>query len=131
MVLVFSPVKVRLEEKSTSDSGRVAVRYGNVWGSICYSGFDIKEGNVICRMLGYLRALYTFNTKHGYGTIWLSSLECDGTEKSIVDCRHPVWGQTRGCYNKDAAAVVCTHTGLLISVFFCFSVIITLSALLL
>ncbi|XP_031565202.1 deleted in malignant brain tumors 1 protein-like, partial [Actinia tenebrosa] len=107
------PVQIRLEDGSLPNSGRVAVRYGNVWGTICNKGLDINDAKVICRMLGYTgaRKVYPVNSfVLSSDIIWLSDLECNGTENSIVDCRHPGWGQTKTCKENDGG-VVCTTAG--------------------
>jgi deleted-in-malignant-brain-tumors protein 1 len=107
------PVQVRLEEGSSPNSGRVAVRYGNVWGTICNRGLDINDAKVICRMLGYVGAskVYPKSTfRPGNGTIWLSNLGCNGRENSIDNCRHPGWGQTTCNHDNDGAIMCKTGT---------------------
>ena len=49
----FAGVSVRLVEGETSSEGRVEVRYGETWGTICSNSFDINDARVICRSLGY------------------------------------------------------------------------------
>ena len=43
---------VRISGKS-SYMGRLEICRGNVWGSICLSGFTRNDANVACRILGY------------------------------------------------------------------------------
>ncbi|KAK3741862.1 hypothetical protein QZH41_003430, partial [Actinostola sp. cb2023] len=48
-------VKVRLANGRYPSEGRVEIKYGSRWGTICNDNFDISEANVICRMLNYTR----------------------------------------------------------------------------
>ncbi|XP_031562352.1 deleted in malignant brain tumors 1 protein-like [Actinia tenebrosa] len=108
------PIDIRLEDGNLPNIGRVAVRYGNVWGTICNRELDINDAKVICRMLGYPGTSKVYpksNFRPGNGTIWLSNLDCNGTEDSIIDCRHPGWGQTI-CSHDDDAEVVCEKAGI-------------------
>ena len=97
---------IRLENGTSSHSGRVGIRYDNTWGTLCNKGLDMNDAKVICRMLGYVGASHVF-TMPGNGTIWLSDLECNGEEDSIVDCRHSGWWQTNTCSHDQDAAVTC------------------------
>ncbi|XP_031565170.1 deleted in malignant brain tumors 1 protein-like isoform X2 [Actinia tenebrosa] len=98
--------QVRLEEGNSPNSGRVAIRYGNLWGTICRDEIDINAARVMCRMLGYPGLHYKYNFKPGSGAIWLMSLECDGTEKSITDCRLG-WGNATTCSHDRDVAIMC------------------------
>ena len=44
--------------------GNVQVFYGGKWGAVCDDGWILNNAKVVCRMLGYERALG--HTKHGY-----------------------------------------------------------------
>ena len=66
----------------------------------------MSDGKVICRMLGYVGVSHVF-TIPGNGVIWLSDLECNGAEHSIVDCRRSGWWQTSNCTHDQDAAVTC------------------------
>ena len=44
---------VRLVDGPTSYQGRVEVCVNNVWGTIFQEEWDEKDGNVVCKQLGY------------------------------------------------------------------------------
>ncbi|XP_028518377.1 deleted in malignant brain tumors 1 protein isoform X2 [Exaiptasia diaphana] len=99
-------IDIRLENSSTPHSGRVGILYDSNWGTLCNKGLSTNDAKVICRMLGYDGVSHVF-TIPGNGTIWLSDLECNGAEDSIVDCGHSGWWQTRNCSHDQDAAVTC------------------------
>ncbi|KAK7880797.1 hypothetical protein WMY93_032560 [Mugilogobius chulae] len=49
---------VRLVKTRSCCSGRVEIFYQGRWGSVCYSGWDVNDANVVCRQLGFDRAQY-------------------------------------------------------------------------
>lgn len=50
--VVSGNVSVRLVG-GDSHVGRVEVFHSNVWGTICDDYFDVKDAQVVCRMLGF------------------------------------------------------------------------------
>ena len=80
--------------------GRVEVLYNNTWGTVCDDGFDANSANVLCRSLGYGNVV-SITKRAGYGRgigeVWLSDLQCDGTESKLHDCNHFPWGNTTSC----------------------------------
>ena len=103
--------------------------YGNVlvkmsgsskWQGVCDNGFDKDDGDVICRMLGYLNAK-NVTTKSGYGKyetfsgngfrkFGLSTIKCNGTESSLEQCpSYLIVSQTNtyGCGDQEYAGVDC------------------------
>ena len=88
--------------------GRVEVYYGQ-WGTVCDEYFDIKDANVVCRELGYPRAVRYYGGAHygqGSGPIWLDNLNCTGTESSLHYCSHSGVGN-RNCRHAKDVGVVC------------------------
>ena len=88
------------------------------WGSICDNGFDIKDADVICRMLKFsyaILALASSTADDLYGTppsnkFVLSNLNCTGSEDSIFDdCPHSIeWFEQ--CDKNEIAGVRCAKS---------------------
>ncbi|XP_036396896.1 macrophage receptor MARCO [Megalops cyprinoides] len=81
--------------------GRVEVLYQGLWGTVCDDGFDLNDGTVICKMLGYQRATSFYTSGDGSGRIWLDDLGCTGSETSIFNCRHNGMGINNCGHNED------------------------------
>ena len=66
------------------------------WAVLCGEGFTNKEAKVVCRQLGFQDgmslALGSFGTF--YGRYVRPNITCNGTEKSILDCKYD---EFRGC----------------------------------
>ena len=54
---VEAPLGVRLVGGSVEWEGRVEVRVNEAWGTICSFSVDLTVASVVCRELGYTRAL--------------------------------------------------------------------------
>ncbi|RDD40666.1 Deleted in malignant brain tumors 1 protein, partial [Trichoplax sp. H2] len=105
-----SQLPIRLVNGPTPNKGRVEVYHNNVWGSICYYGFNMKEARVACRQLGYTNASgYSCCGTYGYtsGPVWLSNVNCNGTETSLAQCTYIGWNNT-GCSTYSNLAITCT-----------------------
>ena len=78
--------------------GRVEVMYEGVWGTICSKDWDIRDANVVCRELGYTRAIDNATSKTfgpGSGKILLDGLRCSGQENTLSSCSSRGWGMSR------------------------------------
>ncbi|XP_013420619.1 MAM and LDL-receptor class A domain-containing protein 2 [Lingula anatina] len=106
-------LQVRLVGGSVAREGRVEVYYLGHWGTVCDNGWDIRDGNVTCRMLGYSGAVAVYPSARfgqGNGTVWLSYINCTGTESSLEECDKPHWATT--CSHYRDASVRCKDPGL-------------------
>ncbi|XP_078538507.1 macrophage receptor MARCO [Lissotriton helveticus] len=101
---VFQPPVVRII--GSSNRGRVEVNYNDEWGTICDDEWDINDGTVVCRMLGFSRAVSTFVAQPGSGKIWLDDVKCTGQESSIFDCPKRPLGD-HNCNHSEDAGVQC------------------------
>lgn len=55
-------IGVRLVGTGYPSRGTIEVLHNGQWGTICDDSFDRKDGDVICRMLGYNFARYFNNS---------------------------------------------------------------------
>ncbi|XP_031555779.1 deleted in malignant brain tumors 1 protein-like, partial [Actinia tenebrosa] len=102
------PVQVCLAGGRSVNSGRLEVRYHGQWGTVCDDGWDMKDAEVVCRMLGYSGVQEYITTKFTLvkGIIWLKYVDCTGRETSIADCSRGEWGNVY-CYHDEDVGVTC------------------------
>ena len=48
---------IRLAGSNDSMSGRVEVNLNGTWGTVCHYGWDLRDATVVCRQLGFTRAV--------------------------------------------------------------------------
>ena len=87
---------IRLTGAPVPGAGRVELKYGGIWGTVCSSNWE-ANADVICRHLGYKRAVAALRFSLGQqnsGPIWLNHLNCNGSETSITDCSNSGLGNT-------------------------------------
>ncbi|PIK42104.1 putative deleted in malignant brain tumors 1 protein-like [Apostichopus japonicus] len=101
---------VRLINGYTPGEGTVQIYYNNEWGTICDDNFDLQDGHVICRQLGYSGALqYQSSAYYGEGNgPILYDIDCSGWEDSWRDCYFSDWG-TSSCSHSEDIGLQCTH----------------------
>ena len=103
---------MRLADGYRDGEGRVEIFHDGHWGTVCDDFWDIKDAQVVCRELGYSRALLALQTSlfgEGNGHIWLDNVHCVGNESSIANCQHNGWNDN-DCYHYEDASVICSNT---------------------
>ncbi|XP_067413335.1 soluble scavenger receptor cysteine-rich domain-containing protein SSC5D [Emydura macquarii macquarii] len=107
------PFALRLADGPTKCSGRLEVQYDGQWGTVCDDDWTASNAQVVCRELGCgpaaplpprLRDRPRFG--QGTGQIWLDDVHCKGTEKTLQNCAHRVWGY-HDCTHREDVSVVC------------------------
>ena len=75
---------------------------------MCDDEWDLKDADVVCRQLGYGRAVTAPKSAafgRGQGKIWMNNVGCTGKETALTQCAHN--GSDKGdcSHTKDAGAV--------------------------
>ncbi|XP_068245938.1 neurotrypsin-like isoform X2 [Palaemon carinicauda] len=111
----YGTLSVQLVDGATQSSGRVEVRSSTLpsSASICDTGFDDLDAQVICRMLGYdgTNAIALRDSYFGQpnGEVWNIILDCIGNENTIQDCRIRIADSP--CTQRQTASVSCIRSG--------------------
>ncbi|XP_072014073.1 scavenger receptor cysteine-rich domain-containing protein DMBT1-like [Amphiura filiformis] len=106
-----TPLVLRLVDGNAPHIGRVEIRIGEEWGSVCDDEWDMKDAQVVCRSLGYsgaAKALRRGQSTPGNQTypIFFDNVDCDGDESGIEYCRHNGVGN-HNCVHSEDAGVQC------------------------
>lgn len=113
--------RVRLtgDNEGHSDRGRVEIFVNGEWGTVCDDLWTTKNAAVVCRQLGFQYALKAAkNSEFGEGKdlrILLDDVQCDGTESSLLECRHAGVG-THNCAHYEDAGVICGNSDYVVQV---------------
>jgi deleted-in-malignant-brain-tumors protein 1 len=121
VTLDTSAASVRLSHFSLPNAGIVTVALGGLWGYVCRYNWDIRDSSVVCRQLGYSRALlagrsrsssalYFSSWSNQYSwalPIWMDGVDCSGHENTLQQCGFLGWGVNRCRVGDGLAAVIC------------------------
>ena len=91
--------------------GRVEIFLLGQWGTLCDYNWDIADAVVVCRQLGYPRAVEApINAAFGAGSgpSWYSNVYCTGTESNLTECRKSNRNFGNACSHSQDAGVVCS-----------------------
>ena len=110
LFLFIAATKIRLNGSCDHKSGRVEI-YNELfgWGTICDDYWDLSDGNVTCRQLGFTGVKIIGNSAsygQGTGPILLDDVRCAGNESFIWDCSHRGWND-HNCYHYEDVGVEC------------------------
>lgn len=95
LFFILTENMIRLVGGNKPSEGRIEVKWNNRWGTVCDDYFDDKDGDVICKYLGYpgVREIYPRRRRFGRGSgpIWLDNMFCGGYEASPFHCsKNPI-----------------------------------------
>jgi len=96
---------IRLEDGDAPHKGNVFIGYY----SVCSDGWDIRDANVACKMMGYPGAEESFSynlecdRQDERNTYMITNVGCAGVEHSLRDCPYTVNNNCSG----ELAGVVC------------------------
>uniref|UniRef100_A0A671K5X6 HHIP-like protein 1 n=1 Tax=Sinocyclocheilus anshuiensis TaxID=1608454 RepID=A0A671K5X6_9TELE len=95
------------------DRGRVEIFVRGEWGTVCDDMFNIQAAAVVCRQMGFPVALRVAKRAElgagGVGVrILLDDVECKGTERTLLHCKHAKLGKNN-CSHDEDVGVVCGH----------------------
>jgi hypothetical protein len=86
--------------------GRVEVLYAGRWGTVCDDAWTRQNTLVVCRQLGYTRAVGFYYYGQGNETIWMDNVRCDGNETQLQGCTFNGWGN-HDCLHYEDVGVRC------------------------
>ncbi|XP_687401.7 HHIP-like protein 1 isoform X1 [Danio rerio] len=95
------------------DRGRVEIFVRGEWGTVCDDLFNIQAAAVVCRQMGFPVAVRVAKRAEfgagGLGVrIMLDDVECEGTERTLLHCKHAKLGKNN-CSHDEDVGVVCGH----------------------
>uniref|UniRef100_A0ABI7XXN6 SRCR domain-containing protein n=1 Tax=Felis catus TaxID=9685 RepID=A0ABI7XXN6_FELCA len=70
-------------------SGRVEVKHGDTWGTVCDSDFSLEAASVLCRELQCGTVISILGGAHfgeGNGQTWAEEFQCEGHESHLSLC---------------------------------------------
>ncbi|KAM4625204.1 HHIP-like protein 1 [Polymixia lowei] len=112
-------VRLAGEGHGLGDRGRVEIYANGEWGTVCDDLWTTKNAAVVCRQLGFRYALKAAkHSEFGEGNnlrILLDDVQCNGTESSLLDCKHTGIG-THNCAHYEDAGVICGNSDYVVEV---------------
>lgn len=101
---------IRLTGGSSQREGRVEVKVGDTWGTVCDDQWGENDARVVCRMLEYstgsARAYSGAHFGRGTGPILMDNVNCTGSERSLALCPFRGFGH-HDCSHSEDAGVAC------------------------
>ncbi|XP_037393980.1 scavenger receptor cysteine-rich type 1 protein M130-like [Pygocentrus nattereri] len=92
-VSVVCADSVRLVDGGSRCAGRVEVLHRGQWGTVCGYMWNIRDVSVVCRELSCGDPLSLDAAVGGSGPIWMSHVDCSGSESTLKHCGSLGWGK--------------------------------------
>ncbi|XP_038062142.1 uncharacterized protein LOC119732624 isoform X8 [Patiria miniata] len=102
---------VRLAGSEPLYKGEVKIRLEGVWRAVCDTDWQLSDGEVVCRQLGYSGAKSVYQSENPNGNEdsdfpTLRQPVCSGTEANIASCKNSGWNHVDKC-EKGRVGVEC------------------------
>uniref|UniRef100_A0A8C1ZG82 Neurotrypsin n=1 Tax=Cyprinus carpio TaxID=7962 RepID=A0A8C1ZG82_CYPCA len=104
---------VRLVDGDNPWEGRLEVYHSGDWGTVCDDSWTEQHAQVVCRQLGFRGGAEVASAGafgEGAGLILLDDVECEGSESSLLECTHSVWGR-HDCAHSEDVGIRCHRVG--------------------
>ncbi|XP_067099015.1 HHIP-like protein 1 isoform X2 [Osmerus mordax] len=106
-------VRLAGDRAERADHGRVEIFADGEWGTVCDDLWNTKSAAVVCRQLGFRYTVKAAkHSEFGEGKdlrILLDDVQCEGSEASLLDCKHSGVGVHNCAHNEDAG-VICSNS---------------------
>jgi hypothetical protein len=74
------------------NEGRVEIYKQNQWSTVSDKKWNIKDGEVVCRQLGFRFGAFTVTKNalfgEGTGLVAMDEVQCNGDEAKLLQCQH-------------------------------------------
>lgn len=85
--------------------------FNGINGTICDDSWDITDGSVLCRQLGFGPALeVSTSTSLQLDTFFMDDVNCRGNESHLLECEFTGW-DAENCSPWETATVTCDFNG--------------------
>ena len=98
---------VRLVGGNSHKEGRLEVYYNGRWGTVCNTGWDDYNTNVVCAQLGYQLSKTSEEFEAGTGHILLDNVLCSINDPTLASCGHYGVGITVDCDHSKDIGIKC------------------------
>ncbi|XP_077419545.1 lysyl oxidase homolog 3B isoform X2 [Vanacampus margaritifer] len=107
--------QIRLVGGRSTYEGRVEIRVGSRWGTVCSAGWSTREAMVACRQLGLGYSMHAITETWYWDSsnvteMILSGVKCTGNEMSLTQCQRHKTLSCQKAAAKFAAGVICSET---------------------
>ena len=111
-------------EGGAANEGRVEVFHERVWQLVCDSSWDLRDGDVVCRELGYGYAVRVVGNAlfgEGTGLQWKVDLHCSDNATGLKYCRYNSLLTMKPCTHSEDAGAICSKTSENIILLHCYT----------
>ncbi|KAJ8335761.1 hypothetical protein SKAU_G00391030 [Synaphobranchus kaupii] len=108
-------LQIRIVGGRTLSEGRVEVKIGSKWGTVCSEGWTTKEAMVACRQLGLGYSVHAMTETWYWDSsnvteMVMSGAKCSGDEMSLSHCQRHKAVSCQKAAARFSAGVICSET---------------------